>query len=65
VHSTIELAHNLGLRVVAEGVETQAVYELLVELGCDIIQGYFISEPVPVDEFNVLMSERADDHPPG
>ncbi len=55
VHSTIELAHNLGLTVVAEGVETQGAFDLLDHLGCDIIQGYLISRPVPNDEFEVLL----------
>jgi diguanylate cyclase (GGDEF)-like protein len=46
VRSTIELAKNLGLRVVAEGVETLAVWQQLRELGCDQAQGYFLSRPV-------------------
>ncbi len=51
VRSTIELAHNLGRRVVAEGVETQGAFDLLVRLGCDCAQGYFFSRPIPADEF--------------
>ncbi|MHB1975394.1 MAG: putative bifunctional diguanylate cyclase/phosphodiesterase, partial [Acidimicrobiales bacterium] len=50
VASTIELAHQLGLEVVAEGVEDSASYRLLDELGCDVAQGYLIEEPVPADE---------------
>jgi diguanylate cyclase (GGDEF)-like protein len=46
VRSTIELGHNLGLRVVAEGVEDEATLDLLRELGCDQAQGYFLSRPV-------------------
>ncbi|MBX9755541.1 MAG: EAL domain-containing protein [Pseudomonadaceae bacterium] len=46
VRSTIELAHNMGLKVVAEGVETQAVLEQLDRLGCDIAQGYLLSKPL-------------------
>lgn len=46
VKSTIELAHNMGLRVVAEGVENQACLTWLAELGCDTAQGYFISRPL-------------------
>jgi diguanylate cyclase (GGDEF)-like protein len=46
VRSTIELAKNLGLRVVAEGVESLAVWQQLRELGCDQAQGYFLSRPV-------------------
>ncbi len=49
VQSTIELAHGLGRRVVAEGVERQAVLDQLVALGCDMIQGYLISAPVAAD----------------
>ncbi|MDN3543197.1 EAL domain-containing protein [Kinneretia asaccharophila] len=47
VRSTIELAHNLGLSVVAEGVETGKAWKLLAALGCDEGQGYFIGRPVP------------------
>jgi len=50
VHSTIELAHNLGLTVVAEGVETQSALDLLVLLGCDVVQGFLISKPLPQNE---------------
>jgi EAL domain-containing protein (putative c-di-GMP-specific phosphodiesterase class I) len=46
VAAAIELSHRLGLGVVAEGVETQEQYDCLVELGCDLIQGYHISRPV-------------------
>jgi EAL domain-containing protein (putative c-di-GMP-specific phosphodiesterase class I) len=51
VRSTIELGHNLGLKVVAEGVESQAIWERLGALGCDVAQGYFISKPMPAAEF--------------
>ncbi|MGN2390814.1 bifunctional diguanylate cyclase/phosphodiesterase [Pelomicrobium sp. G1] len=51
VRSTIELAHSLDLEVVAEGVENQAIWGRLAELGCDIAQGYCISAPIPADEF--------------
>lgn len=50
VRSTIDLGHNLGLRVVAEGVENQQIMNLLAELGCDQAQGYFMSKPIPVDQ---------------
>jgi diguanylate cyclase (GGDEF)-like protein len=49
VHSTIELGHNLGLKVVAEGVENQAIWERLAGLGCDVAQGYLISMPMPAE----------------
>jgi len=51
VHSTIDLAHNMGRKVVAEGVETQKVLDLLTVLGCDVAQGYYIGKPLPADEF--------------
>ena len=46
VRSTIDLGHNLGLRVVAEGVETVPILERLAEFGCDVAQGYVISSPM-------------------
>ena len=51
VRSTIDLAHNLGLTVVAEGVETAAILERLRLLACDEAQGYHIARPLPVDDF--------------
>ena len=51
VRSTIDLAHNLGLTVVAEGVENAVIYHSLKKLGCDEAQGYFISRPLPADQF--------------
>jgi diguanylate cyclase (GGDEF)-like protein len=50
VRSTIDLGHNMGLRVVAEGIESEAVWRLLAELGCDQGQGYFMSRPIPADQ---------------
>ena len=51
VKSTIDLAHNLGLSVVAEGIENPAVYALLTDLTCDEAQGYYMSKPLPVEDF--------------
>ncbi len=51
VRSTIDLAHNMGLTVVAEGVETAAVWSLLRELSCDEAQGYHMGRPVPAADF--------------
>jgi diguanylate cyclase (GGDEF)-like protein len=51
VRSTVELGHNLGLRVVAEGVETEPVMQHLRSLGCDLGQGFGISRPLDVDAF--------------
>jgi diguanylate cyclase len=53
VRSTVELAHNLGLNVVAEGVESAKCWKLLSELKCDEIQGFFIARPMPADDFVV------------
>ena len=51
VRSTIELAHNLDLTVIAEGVEDQRTFDELAALGCDMAQGFCISRPIPMDEF--------------
>ena len=51
VRSTIDLADNLGLTVVAEGVETAAIQDRLRALHCDEAQGYHITRPLPVDDF--------------
>ena len=50
VRSTIDLGHNMGLRVVAEGIESEAVWALLAAMGCDHGQGYFMSRPIPADQ---------------
>lgn len=51
VKSTIDLAHNLGLKVVAEGVENQESLDILIGLGCDMAQGTYITEPLNIDQF--------------
>ena len=51
VHATIELAHNLGLKVVAEGVESKELMEKLKGLGCDVLQGFHISKPLEAKDF--------------
>ncbi|MBI3621275.1 MAG: EAL domain-containing protein [Nitrospirae bacterium] len=50
VRSIIDLGHNQGLKVVAEGVQSQQTLDRLVELGCDLVQGYFISRPISAEE---------------
>jgi EAL domain-containing protein (putative c-di-GMP-specific phosphodiesterase class I) len=51
VRSTIDLAHNLGLTVVAEGVEDAILLNRLRAMACDEAQGYHISRPMPAEEF--------------
>jgi EAL domain-containing protein (putative c-di-GMP-specific phosphodiesterase class I) len=58
VRSTVDLGHNLGLRVVAEGVETPASWEKLREMGCDLAQGYLLTKPIPADEFTEWLRAR-------
>ncbi|TAM47215.1 MAG: EAL domain-containing protein, partial [Gammaproteobacteria bacterium] len=57
VRSTVDLAHNLGFKVVAEGVETVEVLEKLGAIGCDSIQGYYISKPQPADALEAWLRE--------
>jgi len=57
VRSTIDLAHNMSLKVVAEGVEDQDILQHLTSLRCDIVQGYFLSRPLPPDEFMRRLTE--------
>ena len=58
VRSTIELGHNLGLVVVAEGVESHDAWRRLEELGCDLAQGYHVSRPLPAEAMTRLLAER-------
>lgn len=60
VRSTINLAHELGLQVVAEGIEDQATLDMLRELGCDYAQGYFISRPIASSDFLELAVKQGD-----
>ena len=57
VRSTIDLAHNLGLTVVAEGVEDEAALEILIAGGCDSAQGYFFSRPCTAEELITWLHE--------
>ncbi len=59
VKATISLAHNLGLRVVAEGVETELQRDFLKEHECDAMQGYLFSPPVPPEQIPGLLSKFA------
>jgi diguanylate cyclase (GGDEF)-like protein len=58
VRATIDLAHNLGLQVVAEGVKDRKTWEYLSSLGCDIAQGHYISEAIPAHEFSDWLLSR-------
>lgn len=57
VRTSIDLAHNLGLDVIAEGVETDELLRRLTEMGCDAAQGFFLSRPLPPDELIVWLKE--------
>jgi diguanylate cyclase (GGDEF)-like protein len=59
VRSTIDLGRNLGLDIVAEGVETQEVWDALRAQGCTLAQGFLIGKPMPADELVVLLEQRA------
>jgi EAL domain-containing protein (putative c-di-GMP-specific phosphodiesterase class I) len=66
VRSIVDLGHNLGLRVVAEGVETQAVREGLLAMGCDMAQGYVLSRPMDLDATEQWLADHGrprPDHP--
>lgn len=56
----IEMAHKLGLKVVAEGVETEAQLAYLHSHGCDIMQGYHLSRPMAANDFEALLVNRVD-----
>ncbi len=58
VSAIIAMAHNLGLKVVAEGVETRMQLSFLSQRGCDQCQGYLFSKPIPAEELTALMEKR-------
>jgi diguanylate cyclase len=55
--STMDLAHNLGMKVVAEGVEQEHVLTTLVDYGCDAAQGYFFGRPVAAEHFGTWLAD--------
>lgn len=59
VKSTIDLAHSLGLKIVAEGVETAEALAILSAMGCDLAQGYFIARPMPLGQLQAFLAEQA------
>ena len=58
VKTMVELSHGLGKRVLAEGVETQQQLQLLRNIGCDAVQGYFISKPISEEEFTKYLKRK-------
>ena len=64
LRSTVELGHALELRVVAEGVEDEETYHLLARTGCDVVQGYYVSKPLPPEEFTAFL-DRTTSQPVG
>ena len=61
VELIVEMAKSLGALVVAEGVETEVQYQLLKQVGCDCVQGYFFSKPLPAAEFEAFIESRIKD----
>ena len=59
VRSAVNLAHSLGLKVVAEGVENAGALELLYAMGCDLAQGYLIARPMPLAELVAFLGDSA------
>lgn len=59
VEAMVGLAHNLGIKVVAEGVDRQAAFDFLGRIGCDLAQGYFISPPLAAPELTDWLIQRA------
>ena len=57
VEASVRMAKQLGLTVIAEGVETQEQLDFLSSIDCDIVQGYYYSRPIPVNEFEVFMEK--------
>jgi len=57
VRSIIDLAHNLGLKVIAEGVEDQDTWDTLIVLGCDASQGYLMGRPMPAEALIAWLRE--------
>jgi len=55
VQTIIAMAHNLGMEVIAEGVETEAQRAFLERHGCSVCQGYLFSRPVPLEAFEALL----------
>ena len=59
IEGIVQMSHALGMNVVAEGIESLEQVELLRSVGCDAVQGYIFSRPVPVEEFETLETQFA------
>ena len=58
IESIVDMTHNLGMQVTAEGVETEAQLEMLSRAGCDRVQGYLLSKPLPTESAEQFLSGR-------
>jgi EAL domain-containing protein (putative c-di-GMP-specific phosphodiesterase class I) len=58
VRAVVSLGHELGLRVVAEGVEDEHTWRILQSLGCDLVQGYFLARPMPAEAMQTWLRDR-------
>lgn len=63
IGAILAMAHSLGLSVVAEGVETEAQLTFLESLGCDVVQGFYFSRPIPADQFLALLRANSKKEP--
>ncbi len=59
ISGMIRLSKELGVKTVAEGVETKEAVDILHELGCDLVQGYYFSPPVPDEEYCLACREKS------
>lgn len=59
MEAAVLLAHNMGLKAIAEGVENQQIYQFLASLGCDMAQGYLIAKPLPPEQFAAWYRQQA------
>jgi EAL domain-containing protein (putative c-di-GMP-specific phosphodiesterase class I) len=59
VKSTIEIAHNMGMKVIAEGTASKEIWEALAPLGCDEAQGDYVSTPMPANEFGAWLAQSS------
>jgi len=55
IHAMVDLGHHLGMKIVVEGIESSAMAELLESYGCDYMQGYYFSKPLPAYEFQEMI----------